>query len=181
MTFAADVIDKVVISEDQISHRVRELGAQITRDYRETGVHLVAVLKGSIAILADLLREIQVPVTVDFLAISGYAPSAGPGRTVRLIKDLEQDVRGRPVLIVEDIIDTGLTLSYIVRILRARQPASLNVLTFLDRPYRRLVDLPIAYVGFVIPDQFVVGFGLDYQERYRNLPFVATVKPGLID
>ncbi|HVB96795.1 MAG TPA: hypoxanthine phosphoribosyltransferase [Chloroflexota bacterium] len=181
MSFADDVIDKVVISEDQISNRVRELGTQITRDYQDTGVHLIAVLKGSVAILADLLREIQVPVTVDFLAISGYAPATGHAGTVRLIKDLEQNVQGRPVLIVEDIVDTGLTLSYIVRTLRARQPASLNILTFLDRPYRRLVDLPIAYVGFVIPDQFVIGFGLDYQERYRNLPFIATLKPGLID
>ncbi|HLH71728.1 MAG TPA: hypoxanthine phosphoribosyltransferase [Chloroflexota bacterium] len=181
MNFASDVIDKVLISEQDIQTRIRELGSQISHDYRMTGVHLVGVLKGSVPLVADLLRAIHVPVTVDFLAVSGYGPAERRRGSVRVIKDLDQNVAGRPVLVVEDVIDTGLTLSYILRILRARQPASLNVLAFLDRPGLRLVDLPIRYVGFPIPDDFLIGYGLDYQERYRNLPFIATLKPSLLD
>lgn len=170
-------LDRVLIGADEIQRRVRELGQAITEDYAATGVHVVAVLKGSMMVVADLLRAIRCPVTVDFIAVSSYGPRAGASGTVRVIKDLDQDILGRPVLVVEDVIDTGLTLNYILRILRSRHPASLDVATLLDKPVRRLIDLKLRYVGFTIPDCFVVGYGMDEAGRYRNLPYLATLRP----
>lgn len=175
-TFAEVLIDRVLIGEEQIQERLREIGAAISEDYAGRDLHLVAVLKGSMMVVADLLRTISLPVSVDFIAVSSYGPAARPSGAVRLIKDLDQSISGRHVLVVEDIIDTGLTLNYILRTLRARQPASLEVFTLLDKPTHRLIDLPLRYVGFTIPDEFVVGYGLDYQQRFRNLPYIATLR-----
>lgn len=172
-----DLIDSVLLGREQIESRVRELGAEIARDYAGRDVHVVAVLKGSLMIVADLLRAIDGPVTVDFIAVSSYGPQARESGVVRLIKDLDQPIEGRHVLVVEDVIDTGLTLNYILRSLRSRRPASLEVATLLDKPTRRLIDLPLRYVGFTLPDCFVVGYGLDFRERYRNLPYLATLRP----
>ncbi len=176
LTFADEVLDRTLIDEDQIQQRIREIGAEISRDYDGREVHIVAVLKGSIMVVADLIRAITVPVSVDFIAISSYGPETRSSGAVRLLKDLDQSIEGRHVLVVEDVIDTGLTLSYILRTLRARRPESLEIATLLDKPAHRLIDLRIKYVGFTIPDCFVVGYGLDYQQRYRNLPFLALLK-----
>ncbi|MBX6770245.1 MAG: hypoxanthine phosphoribosyltransferase [Chloroflexi bacterium] len=157
------------------------MGAEISRDYRGRAVHVVAVLKGSMMIVADLLRALTVPVSVDFIAVSSYGPEARASGAVRLIKDLDESIAGRHVLVVEDVIDTGLTLNYILGVLRRRQPASLEVATLLDKPAHRLVDLPIRYIGFTLPDRFVVGYGLDFRERFRNLPFIAELREDLIE
>ncbi|MGH2458450.1 MAG: hypoxanthine phosphoribosyltransferase [Chloroflexota bacterium] len=177
LSFADGLIDDVLIDPARLRQRVAEVGADVTRDYAAHGVHLIAILKGSIVVLTDLLRSIAIPTTIDFLAVSSYGPDAGRSGAVRVIKDLEQDLDGRHVLVVEDVIDTGLTLNYILRTLRTRHPASLEVFTLLDKPTHRLIDLGVRYVGFTVPDCFVVGYGLDYQERFRNLPFIATLKP----
>ena len=165
----------VLITEQQLQHRVRELAEQISADYACKRPVLVGILRGSTFFLADLLRLVTIPLSIDFLAISSYAGRDSSG-VVRLLKDLDQSITGKHVLLVEDIIDTGLTLSYVLRILRARGPASLEVCTLLNKAARRLVDLPLRYIGFDIPDEFVVGYGLDYNQRYRNLPFIATLK-----
>jgi hypoxanthine phosphoribosyltransferase len=174
-----DLIDSILIESERIQQRVRELGAQVSVDYAGRDVHVVSVLKGSLMVVADLLRAISGRVTVDFIAVSSYGAQARNSGVVRLIKDLDQPIEGRHVLVVEDVIDTGLTLNYILRNLRSRRPASLEVATLLDKPARRLIDLPLRYVGFTIPDCFVVGYGLDYLERYRNLPHLATLRPAL--
>lgn len=171
-----DQIDRILIAADRIQQRIGEIGAEISRDYAARDLHVVAVLKGSLMVVADLLRAIDVPVSVDFIAVSSYGPAARQSGAVRLIKDLDESIEGRNVLVVEDVIDTGLTLSYILRALRARHPASVEVATLLDKPAHRLIDLPIRYVGFTIPDSFVVGYGLDYQQRFRNLPYIAALK-----
>lgn len=176
LTFADEEIERTLIDEDRIQQRIRDMGAEISRDYEGREVHVVAVLKGSIMVVADLIRAITVPVSVDFIAISSYGPEARSSGAVRLLKDLDQSIDRRHVLVVEDVIDTGLTLSYILRTLRARRPASLEIATLLDKPAHRLIDLRIKYVGFTIPDCFVVGYGLDYQQRFRNLPFLALLK-----
>ncbi len=179
--FAHAAIDTVVADPATIDQRVRELGAQITRDYRGVTIHVVAVLKGSIAIVADLLRAIDLPLTVDFIAVSSYGPQTRGSGAVRLLKDLEQSLAGRHVLVLEDVIDTGLTLNYILRILRGRHPASLAVATLIDKPAHRLIELPLRYVGFTLPDIFVVGYGLDYLGRYRNLPYLGTLKRSILE
>lgn len=180
LSFAEPRIDAILIDADRIQARLAELGAQIAADYRGRDLHLVAVLKGSLVVVADLMRAVPVPASVDFIAVSTYGPRTRHRGVVRLIKDLDQSIEGRHVLVVEDVIDTGLTLNYILRILRSRRPASLEIATLLDKPAHRLIDLPLRYVGFTIPDQFVVGYGLDYQEKLRNLPYVATLKPPLL-
>jgi hypoxanthine phosphoribosyltransferase len=175
----------VLISAEQIARRVRELGRQISLDYAPYAEAnaggscplLVGVLKGVMPFMADLLRSITIPVHVDFLAVASYSAQSREKGVVRLQKDLEESITGRHVLFVEDVIDTGLTLSYLLRNLRAREPASLEVCTLFNKPHRRLVNLPVRYLGFDLPDRFVVGYGLDYRERYRNLPFVALLKP----
>ncbi len=172
---AAD-IRQVLISEQAIQDRVSEIGAAISRDYRGRNPLLVGVLKGVIFFMADLLRAITVPVEADFIAVSSYSAEARDKGLVRLVKDLEIPLSGRHVLFIEDVIDTGLTLSYLLRNLRTRDPASLEVCVLFDKPAHRLIDIPIKYKGFDLPDRFVAGYGLDYRERYRNLPFVGVLK-----
>ncbi len=170
-------IAEILISSARIQERVRELGAAISRDYQGKDLLMIGVLRGVIFFMADLLRAITIPVAMDFMAISHYGPSQRMRGVVRLIKDLEEPIEGRHVLFVEDIVDTGFTLGYILKILRTRQPASLEVCVLLDKPRLRLIDLDIKYKGFEIPDRFVVGYGLDYRQRYRNLPFIGVLDP----
>ncbi len=170
-------ISEILITEESIQQRVREIGAEIAHDYAAKNPLLVGVLKGVLFFMADLLRMVNIPVEVDFIAVSSYSPESRDQGVVRLVKDLEIPLAGRHVLFVEDVIDTGLTLNYILRNLRARQPASLEVCVLFDKPTARIVDIPLKYRGFELPDKFVVGYGLDHRERYRNLPFVALLKP----
>jgi hypoxanthine phosphoribosyltransferase len=174
----AEDIEKVILSEEQIRARIAVLGATISRDYADQDPLLVGVLSGVVFFMADLCRHITVPVTLDFMAISHYQAGTTSG-TVRITKDLDYSITGRHVLFVEDVIDTGLTLNYLLCTLRTRQPASLRVCVLFDRPRRRLIDIPLAYQGFELPDLFVVGYGLDTHEHYRNLPFVGVLKPEL--
>jgi len=167
----------VLIDRDRLQERVRELGAAISRDYAGREPLLVGVLRGTAVFLADLLRAIDIHVVVDFIAVSSYGPSTHTSGVVRFLKDLDESIEGRDVILVEDIVDTGLTLRYILRNLRGRKPASLAICALLDKQARRLVDVEIQYKGFDIPDAFVVGYGLDYQQRYRNLPFICVLKP----
>jgi len=164
----------VVISEEDLRQRVRELGAEISRDYADRTPVLISVLKGSFIFLADLARAITVPIELDFMAITRYG-AGKRGGVVRIEKDLDLTITGRDVLFVEDIVDTGLTLGYLVRNLHAREPAGLAVCTLLDRRVRRLANLPIRYIGFEVPDRFLVGYGLDDRERYRNLPYLGAL------
>lgn len=173
-----DDIEAVILTEEEIQARVAELGAKISRDYTDKDPLLIGVLSGVITFMADLVRHITVPMTLDFMAISHYASGASSG-SVRITKDLDHPITGRHVLFVEDVIDTGLTLNYLLRTLRAREPASLQVCVLFDRPYQRLIDIPLAYQGFELPDRFVVGYGLDSEQHYRNLPFVGVLKPGI--
>ncbi len=170
-------IERVVFSVEEIQQRVRALGQEIANDYQGRDVLLVGVLRGMILFIADLMRAIDLPVAVDFIAISRFGSSADTRGVVRFVKDLDTPIRGKHVLFVEDIVNTGLTLGFILRNLRTRQPASLEVCTLLDRTPHRLIDTPIAYRGFEISREFVVGYGLDYKQRYRNLPFVGILKP----
>jgi hypoxanthine phosphoribosyltransferase len=173
----ADVAD-VLLSEERIRERVIELGRQISRDYAGQRLTLVSVLKGSLPFMADLMREIDIPLRIDLMEVSSYGgASTESSGLVRILKDLSASIAGEQVLLVEDIIDTGLTLNYLLRYLRGKSPASLRICTLLDKPARRLVDIPVDYVGFTIPDQFVVGYGLDYGELYRNLRFVGVLRP----
>jgi hypoxanthine phosphoribosyltransferase len=166
---------EVLISEQQIETRVKELGRQITEDYAGKTVHLICVLKGAYTFLSDLSREIDVPVTLDFLAVSSYGKGTSTSGEVQLVKDLDSSLEGKDVIVVEDIADTGLTLNYLLNLLRSRRPASLKVAAFLSKPSRRTLDVPVDYVGFEVPDRFVVGYGLDYDQRYRNLRYVAAM------
>jgi hypoxanthine phosphoribosyltransferase len=170
---AAPEIREVLLTRDQIAARVGELAALISRDYAGLSPLCVSVLKGAVYFLTDLTRALAIPVQIDFMAITSYGSARERSGVVRLIKDLDVEITGRHVLLVEDIIDTGLTAGYLLRLLAARSPASLRICTLLDRPYRRILDtLEIAYRGFEIPDRFVVGYGLDYREQYRHLPFI---------
>ena len=166
---------EVLLSAAKIRTRIRALGRQITRDFPDGDLHLITVLRGGLFFLTDLARAIERPLSLDCLGISSYG-GQNQG-TVRITKDLDESIRGRHVLLIEDIIDTGLTLAYIRRNLMVREPASLTICTLLDRPYRRIVDIKVKYVGFEIPDAFVVGYGLDWQGKYRNLPYIATLPP----
>lgn len=174
----ADQIESVLISEEELQSRVSELGRQITDDYQGRSLLLVAVLKGSAIFLADLLRSIDLPVDYDFVAVSSYGSGSQTSGVVRLLKDVDTDIKGKDVIIVEDIVDTGWTLrlSYLIENLLARGAASVKVCALLDKPCRRKVDLGVDYTGFVIEDHFVVGYGLDYQGKYRNLPYVGILK-----
>lgn len=172
-----DAIDSVMLSEEQIKERVRELGEQIAKDYAGKDVVLIGVLKGVAMFFSDMMRAIDLPLEIDFMAVSSYGASTRSSGVVRILKDLDETITGRHVLIIEDIIDTGLTLSYLVRTLMERRPASVEICTMLDKPARRLVEVPVKYTGFTIPDQFVVGYGLDYDQKFRNLPFVGILKP----
>jgi hypoxanthine phosphoribosyltransferase len=166
---------EVLIPEEKIAARVKELGKQISRDYQGKTIHLVCVLKGAYTFLADLARAIEIPVTLDFLAVSSYNKGTSTSGAVQLTKDLDTSLEGADVLIVEDIADTGLTLRYLYNMLKARHPSSLKVIALLSKPSRRTVDVPVDYVGFEIADRFVVGYGLDVDQKYRNLPYIAAV------
>jgi hypoxanthine phosphoribosyltransferase len=171
-------IGEVLLSEDQIAAKVGELGRAIAADYAGRRLTLVSVLKGSLPFMADLMRSIDLPLRIDLMEVSSYGGAATESSgLVRILKDLSATIEGEDVLIVEDIIDTGLTLNYLVRYLRGKNPTSLRICTLLDKPARRLVEIPVDYIGFTIPDQFVVGYGLDYGEIYRNLRFVGVLKP----
>ena len=172
-----DDVASVLISEEEIRTRVADLGRRISEDYEGKEVTLVSVLKGSLPFMADLMRAITIPVAIDLMEVSSYGTATESSGLVRILKDLSSSIDGRDVLIVEDIIDTGLTLNYLVRYLRGKNPRSLRICTLVDKPARRLVDIPIDYRGFEIPDQFVIGYGLDYGEYYRNLPFIGVLKP----
>jgi hypoxanthine phosphoribosyltransferase len=181
MTRSPDLVadvGEIVVSEGQIQAKVAELGARISADYAGRQLTLVSVLKGSLPFMADLMRAITIPVRIDLMEVSSYGGTATESSgLVRILKDLSSSIASEDVLIVEDIIDTGLTLNYLIRYLRGKNPASLRICTLLDKPARRLVDIPVDYIGFTIPDQFVVGYGLDYGEVYRNLRFVGVLRP----
>jgi len=166
---------KVLLRGGEIRRRVKALARQIERDCKGEPVHLICILKGACIFLADLLRELRLPVSVDFIAVSSYGKGSLPSGEVRITKDLDQSIEGMHVIIVEDILDTGLTLNYLYRILQSRKPKTLKIAALLDKPARRVKDIAVDYIGFKIPDQFVVGYGLDYAERYRNLPDVCVI------
>jgi hypoxanthine phosphoribosyltransferase len=171
----APEIGEILVQRDELAHRVEELAAQISRDYAGRSILLIGVLKGAMFFLSDLMRRIEVECEVDFMAVASYGSSTSSSGVVRILKDLDGPIDGRDVLIVEDIVDSGLTLSYLLRTLKAREPASVEVCALLTKPERRKVDLPIRYVGFEIPNRFVIGYGLDHVERFRNLPYVAAL------
>lgn len=174
-----DDIASVLLSEEQIATRVAELGAAITRDYSGRDLLILFVLKGALIFVADLIRKIDIQVRLDFMVVSSYGARTETSGSVRIVTDMRSDVRGQHVLIVEDIIDSGLTLTEIIAHLRVREPASIEVCTLLNKPSRRQVELDVRYAGFDIPDQFVVGYCLDFDERYRNLPYIGVLRPEL--
>ena len=167
-------VGRVLITQERLQERISELGREISNAYQNKDIAIVAILKGSFIFAADLLRAIDGDVTIDFMGISSYGGQSGSG-VVRITKDLEESIAGRNVILVEDIIDTGLTANYLLRMLKQHKPGSLEICTLLDKSARRIIDLPIAYRGFDIPDVFVVGYGMDYQQRYRNLPHIASL------
>jgi hypoxanthine phosphoribosyltransferase len=177
MASLEDDIEHVLVPSDAIQQRVADMAAEVDRDYAGEDLLLVGVLKGAFVLMADLARNLTHPVEFDFMAVSSYGSATQTSGVVRIIKDLELDIAGRHVLVVEDIVDSGLTLNYLLRNLRARGPASVEVLALLSKPDQIRVELPIRYHGFAVPNVFVVGYGLDYAERYRNLPYVGTLKP----
>jgi hypoxanthine phosphoribosyltransferase len=168
-------IGEILVQPDELKERVRALGRQVTADYDGRDLMLVGVLKGAVFFLADVMRAIDLPCEVDFMAVASYGSATDSSGVVRILKDLDTPIQGRDVLIVEDIVDSGLTLQYLMRNLGARNPASLEVCALLTKPERRKVDVPIRYVGFEIPDRFAIGYGLDHAERFRNLPYVAAL------
>jgi hypoxanthine phosphoribosyltransferase len=174
-----DDIERVLIDEQTLQERIRELGELIEEEYANKDLLLISVLKGSIVFMADLIRYIRIPHEVDFMATSSYGADVQSSGVVRILKDLNKPIEGRNVLVVEDIIDSGNTLNYLLRILRERQPASLRIVALLDKPERREVDIEVDWTGFNIPNAFVVGYGLDYNEIYRNLPYIGILKPSV--
>ena len=170
-------IERVLFSEEELKRRVAELGARINEDYAGKKLILIGVLRGSFIFVADLVRQLNLPCTVDFMAVSSYGTGTTSSGQVRIVKDLSEDIAGRDVLVVEDIMDTGHTLSYLLQYLKDKGAASVRLCALLDKPSRRTVPVEIQYCGFTIPDYFVVGYGLDYAERYRNLPYIGVLKP----
>ena len=170
-------VERILITSEEIGARVRELGQQITNDYAGQDILMIGVLRGAVIFMSDLARAIKRPIDIDFMAISSYGLSTNSSGVVRILKDLDEVVQGRHLLIVEDIIDSGLTLNYLVENLKSRKPASVRICTLLSKPDRRKVDVQVDYNGFIIPDYFVVGYGLDYAGKYRNLPFIGILKP----
>ena len=168
---------RVLLSEDEIREKVRELGGKITADYKNSNLMLVTVLKGAVVFLADLMRQIDVPAEIDFMVVSSYGSGVKSSGVVKIVKDLDVPLAGKDILIVEDILDSGLTLSYIKELLESRGPRSIRSATLLDKRSRRKVDLQADYIGFSVPDEFVIGYGLDYDEKYRNLPYIGILKP----
>ncbi len=177
---ADEGVGEILIGEQELQARIAELGVEISRDYAGRDLLLVGVLKGAVFFMADLMRELTVPCEIDFMAISSYGAGTDSSGVVRILKDLDINISGRDVVVVEDIIDSGLTLSYLMRSLKARKPATVEICALLTKPERREVEVPVAYVGFEIPNKFVIGYGLDFDERYRNLPYVAVLHPDLI-
>jgi hypoxanthine phosphoribosyltransferase len=173
-------VGEILIDEETLAVRVGELGAEVSADYEGRDLLLIGVLKGAVFFMADLMRHLTVPCEVDFMAISSYGDATDSSGIVRILKDLDINIEGRHVLVVEDIVDSGLTLSYLMRNLESREPATLEVCALLTKPSRREVDVPVRYVGFEIPNKFVVGYGLDFGERYRNLPYVGVLSEHLI-
>lgn len=167
---------KVLISEEELEKRIAEIGAQISEEYAGKTIHLICVLKGGVFFMTELAKRITCDVTMDFMSISSYGNETTSSGVVKIVKDLDQPLEGKDVLVVEDIIDSGRTLSYLLEILKGRKPASLKLATMLDKPDRRVVDVDVDYVGYSIPDEFVVGYGLDYGQKYRNLPYIGYVK-----
>lgn len=172
-----DQISKILFSREELLKRIAELGEDITRDYQGKNLLVLAILKGAVPFMADLIHQIKIPLTYDFMAVSSYGASTTSSGVVRILKDLERSVEGVHILIVEDIVDTGLTLKYLKENLTARNPESVKIVTLLDKPDRRKVDVELDYNGFKIPDEFVVGYGLDFNEQYRNLPYIGILKP----
>ena len=167
---------EVLLNEERVDARIRELGEEISRDYADKSLHLVCVLKGGAFFLCELAKRISIPVTLDFMSVSSYGSSTWSSGVVKIVKDLDEPVRDRDVLVIEDIVDSGRTLSYLLELLNSRHPASVKLCTLLDKPERRVTDVRVDYTGFEIPDEFVVGYGLDYDQRYRNLPYIGVVK-----
>ncbi len=177
MHYSKDEIQSVLVSNEAIQARLDELAAQINRDYAGKELLLVCILKGAVAVFADILRRIEIPCSIDFMAISSYGSSTKSSGVVRILKDLDHGIEGKDVLVVEDIVDSGMSMKYLLENLETRSPASIRILSLLDKPSRRRVELQPDYVGFTIPDEFVIGYGLDYGEKYRNLPDVCILSP----
>lgn len=167
---------KVLVSEEEVEKRIRDLGEKISKDYEGKQVHLICVLKGGVFFMCELAKRITVPVSMDFMSVSSYGDGTTSSGVVKIAKDLDESLEGKDVLVVEDIIDSGRTLSYLLEILKKRNPNSMKLCTLLDKPERRVMDVNVDYVGFNIPDEFVVGYGLDYAQKYRNLPFIGVVE-----
>lgn len=174
-------IEKVLLSEETIAAKVKELGAQIAKDYADKNPLIVSVLRGSFVFMADLVRAIDVPCTVDFMSVSSYGSGTTSSGEVKITKDFDVSIEGRHLIIVEDILDSGRTLSYLMKTLKARGAASIALCTFLDKPERRVVPVEVAYKGFTVPDAFIVGYGLDYDQKYRNLPYVGVLKSSVYE
>ncbi len=174
-----DDVEEILLDSETVANRVSELAAELTADYAGRDPVLVSVLKGALVFLADLMRAMDLPSSIDLMEVSSYGAEAESSGQVRILKDLSKPIEGRDVIIVEDIIDTGLTLNYLLRYLWERNPASIRICCLLDKPARRLAEIPIDYIGFTIPDRFVIGYGLDYDERYRNLPYIGVLKPSV--
>lgn len=166
---------KVLISEQEVTEKIQELADRINKDYEGKEIHLICVLKGSVFITCELAKRLTVPVTMDFMSVSSYGNTQESSGRVKIVKDLDESIAGKDVLIVEDIIDSGRTLSHLIQLLQSRQPNSVRLCTLLDKPDRRVTDVTVDYTGFVIPDEFVVGYGLDYAQKFRNLPYIGVV------
>lgn len=177
MQYSKDEIDRVLVSNEQIQARLDELAERINQDYAGKELLLVCILKGAVTVFADVLRRITIPCQIDFMAVSSYGSSTKSSGVVRILKDLDHGIEGKDVLIVEDIVDSGMSMHYLLDTLKTRKPASVRLLTLLDKPDRRRVELAADYIGFTIPDEFVIGYGLDYAEKYRNLPDVCVLSP----
>lgn len=168
---------RVMIPEEDIDKKVRYLGEQISKDYAGKSVHLVCILKGSVFFCCELAKRITIPVTMDFMSVSSYGNATSTSGVVKIVKDLDETIEGKDVIVIEDIVDTGRTLSYLLEVLKGRNPASLALCTLLDKPERRTHDVDVDYTGFQVPDEFVVGYGLDFAQKYRNLPYIGVVQP----
>ncbi len=174
-----DDIQEVLFSSEKLAGIVRELGARISRDYSGKNLLMVSILKGSVVFMSDLMRAVTIPCSIDFMAVSSYGSGVKTSGVVKIVKDLDINLKGYDVLVIEDILDSGMTLDYIVKLLKSRSPSSLRLCTLFDKPERRTVPISADYVGAVVPDEFIVGYGLDYDQKYRNLPFVGILKPAV--
>lgn len=169
-------IKEIIYDEDQLREKIREIGKKISEEYKGTDLLLIGVLKGSVVFMADLIKEIDIPCSIDFMAVSSYGSSTSSSGVVRILKDLDSEIEGKDVLIVEDIIDSGVTLKYLIKYLQGRKPNSVEIACLLNKPERRKVDIGVKYIGYNVPDLFLVGYGLDYAEKYRNLPYIGVLK-----